>query len=67
MTQISEDGTLSLTGYKVNAGICDALGDFLGKNTHSTSPFIVRNLVLDDNGISDKDFANILKGIRQQG
>lgn len=34
MTQISEDGTLSLTGYKVNAGLCAALGDFLRKNTH---------------------------------
>ncbi len=67
MTQITRDGTLSLTGYKVNAGVCAALGDFLGKNTHYSSPFIVRNLVLDDNGISDSDFANILCGIRQQG
>ena len=67
MTHISEDGTLSLTGYKVNSGLCSALGDFLGKNTHQTSPFVVRNLILDDNGISDSDFANILRGIRQQG
>jgi hypothetical protein len=64
MSQISEDGTLSLTGYKVNSGLCAALGDFLGKNTHQTSPYIVRNLVLDDNGINDLDFANILRGIR---
>jgi len=67
MTHISEDGTLSLTGYKVNSGLCSALGDFLGKNKHQTSPFIVRNLILDDNGISDADFANILRGILHQG
>lgn len=65
MTQISEDGTLSLIGYKMNAGLCAALGDFLEKNTDLSSPFIVRNLILDDNSICDSDFANILRGITQ--
>jgi len=56
-----------LVGYKLNKGLCVALGDFLSKNVHPTNPFIVKNLILDDNGLSDADFASILKGIRQQG
>ena len=67
MTKITSDGTLSLTGYKLNTGLCTALGNFLGKNIHSDNPYIVRSLILDDNGISDDDFANILRGICQQG
>jgi len=53
MSQIQIDGTLSLTGYKLNPGICAALGDFLGKNTQLKNPYIVTNLILDDNGIAD--------------
>jgi hypothetical protein len=67
MTQITHDGTLSLTGYKVNSGICSALGEFLAKNAHPSSPFLVRNLTLDDNGMNDCDFAKVLHGIGVQG
>jgi hypothetical protein len=66
MTHISQEGVLSLVGYKMNSGVSIALGEFLGGNVQDNSPFLVHDLCLDDCNLSDFDFASILKGLLKQ-
>jgi len=53
MTHITRDGTLSLTGYKLNTGVCEALSTFFAQNKESKSPFLVKSLILFDNCMQD--------------
>jgi len=57
---------LSLVGYKLNSGLCQNLGAFLGKHTTANDPYLVRKLILDDNLMKDADLAALLKGISAQ-
>ena len=66
-TRIKDNG-LTLTGYLLNSGICKGLGVYLAEsNWRIDKSFILRELVLDNNGISDEDFAEILSGVCVQG
>jgi hypothetical protein len=51
------EGVLSLDDYKLNFGICKALGNVLDDLGDSIYKIYLRN-----NGITDSDFAEILKG-----
>ena len=51
------DGVLSLDDYKLNYGLCKALGNVLDDLGDSLYKIDLRN-----NGITDSDFAEILKG-----
>ncbi len=51
------DGVLSLDDYKLNYGLCKALGNVLDDLGDSLYKIDFRN-----NGITDSDFAEILKG-----
>jgi hypothetical protein len=55
-----EDGVLALEDYKLNLGLCKALGsvlDDLGS--------MIRKIVLRNNGINDASYALILEGALQ--
>jgi hypothetical protein len=53
MTHITEDGTLSLRGYRLNTGLCEALSRFLGENIDQKNPYLVKSLILEDNSMHD--------------
>ena len=55
---------LALSGYSLNSGVCKALGVFLAEsNWRIDKSYILKELVLDNNDISDNDFAQILAGL----
>ena len=59
-----KQNTLTLTGYNLNSGVCKALGAYLAEsNWRIDKSYILKELVLDNNDISDNDFAQILAGI----
>lgn len=60
MTRITKDGLLALRGYKINKGQSEALAIFLARNDDEFSPYRVKSLILDDNGMSDDDFASLI-------
>lgn len=63
-----KDNVLTLTGYKLNSGVCKALGIYLAEsNWRIDKSFLLKELVLDNNGNSDEDFAEILAGVSVQG
>ena len=58
------NNVLTLTGYALNSGICKALGTYLAEsNWRIDKSYLLKELVLDNNGISDHDFAEILHGL----
>ncbi len=54
------DGVLYLDDYKLNYGLCKALGNVLDDLTDSIYKIELRN-----NGIADSDFAEVIKGAIQ--
>lgn len=52
-----EDGVLALVDYKLNFGLCKALGSVIGDLDS-----LITKIVLSNNGISDIGYANILQG-----
>ena len=59
-----KDNKLTLSGYTLNSGLCKALGIYLGEsNWRIDKSFLLKELVLDNNSISDEDFAEILSGV----
>eukprot|EP00347_Sterkiella_histriomuscorum_P021600 403333417 len=52
-----EDGVLSLDDYKLNFGLCKALGSVL-----EDLGGLIRKLVLKNNGINDKSYSILLEG-----
>ena len=63
-----KDNVLSLIGYRLNDGVCRALGVFLAEsNLRIDKSFMLKELVLDNNDMTDHDFAQILAGLTVQG
>ena len=59
---------LALTGYRLNPGICKDLGAYLAEsNWRIDKSYLLKELVLDNNDISDEDFAEIMAGVCVQG
>lgn len=52
-----EDGVLALEDYKLNYGLCKALGSVL-----DDLGGLIRKIVLKNNGINDESYAIILEG-----
>lgn len=55
-----EDGVLALDDYKLNFGLCKALGNVL-----DDLGSLIRKIVLKNNGINDLAYAEILNGALQ--
>ena len=59
-----KDNELSLTNYRLNSGVCRALGVYLAEsNWRIDKSYLLKELVLDNNDITDEDFAEILAGV----
>ena len=61
------DKKLALINYKLNPGLCKAASKFFIEcNWRLSASCQIQELHLEDNNISDVDFANILKGLKDQ-
>ena len=61
------DKKLALISYKLNPGLCKAASKFFIEcNWRLSASCQIQELHLEDNNISDVDFANILKGLKDQ-
>ena len=59
-----KDNSLHLTGYLLNPGLCKGLGVYLAEsNWRLDKSYLLKELVLDNNNISDEGFAEILAGL----
>ena len=54
------NGVLALENYKLNRGLCEALGSTVLRTTRG-----IRKLVLHNNGITDGELRQILEGLRE--
>lgn len=53
------NGVLTLDNYKLNRGLCEALGSTVLKTTRG-----IQKLVLHNNGMSDIELRQIMEGLR---
>ena len=59
-----KDSKLQLVNYPLNCGLCKAMGQYLINSSWRINlSYILLHLHLDNNRITDSDFANILKGV----
>ena len=57
-----------MVNYELNSGLCKALSNYLDESNYRINQnFIIQNLHLDSNNLKDEDFAEIIKGIIEQG
>lgn len=58
---------LVLGNYRLNKGLCESLGSYLKSSViRLDQSFILTVLVLDNNLLSDLDFAALLEGLKEQ-
>jgi len=57
--------TLVLANYALTHGVCQALGTYLHQSVRRLNQsFVLKRIVLDQNNLSDADFAALLSGLK---
>jgi len=63
-----KNNELQLSSYPLNSGVCKAFGTYLAEsNWRIDKSFLLKELLMDNNNLSDVDFAEIMAGISIQG
>ena len=61
------DNHLALSNYRLNKGLCESLGSYLKSSViRLDQSFVLTALMLDNNGLTDLDFAALLEGLKEQ-